>query len=76
MDLRRRSPGWVRALPSRELHAIALRFRRQQESEDLTEPQEWLWRGLVSELEYRRRVTRPFWMQCSCELCIPPFPDS
>lgn len=75
MDTRRRSPGWVRQLPDKDVHAIAMRFLAQQAHEDLTENQEWLWRALVSELEYRRRQTRPFWKQCSCELCIPPFED-
>ena len=72
--LRRRSPAWVRALPSHTLHAMAGRFRREQETADLTEPQEWLWRALISELEYRHRTTRPAWRRCSCELCVPPFP--
>jgi hypothetical protein len=44
-------------------------------SEDLSEQQEWLYDACVSELEYRRRVTRPIWRCCSCRYCVPPFPD-
>ena len=72
---RRRSPGWVRALSDRDVHAIAGRFARQRVSADLTERQEWLWDACISELEYRRRTTRPLWRSCSCYLCVPPFPD-
>lgn len=72
---RRRSPGWVRALTDREVHAMAFRFSRDRQSVDLSAAQEWLWDRLISELEYRRRTTRPGWQRCSCELCVPPFED-
>jgi len=52
---------------------MAGRFRREWESQDPTEAQEWLWRALISELEYRHRHQRPAWRRCSCELCVPPF---
>lgn len=72
---RRRSPLWVRQLPSRTLHGIAGRFQRQRASADLTAAQEWLWDALISELEYRHRTTRPAWQRCSCALCVAPFPE-
>lgn len=72
---RRRSPAWVRALSLRELHAIAMRFDRDRQGQDLTEAQEWLYDALVSELEYRRRQARPTWSACSCWLCFSPFPE-
>jgi len=59
----------------RELHGLAGRFARDRRSVDLSAAQEWLWDALISELEYRRRTTRPSWQRCSCELCVPPFPD-
>lgn len=74
--LRRRSPGWVRALDDRAIHGIALRLRQQEwDGHPLSSQQEWLWRALVSELEYRSRTTKPAWLRCACELCVPPFPD-
>lgn len=74
-DTRRRSPGWMRQASSETLHGIAWSFVKAQETEDLSEAQEWLWRGLISELEYRQRRARPSWSSCACMLCIPPFPD-
>lgn len=71
--VRRRSPAWVRALPSDTLHAMAGRFQRHQRQQDLTKPQEWLWGALISELEYRHRTTLPAYKRCSCCLCVPPF---
>lgn len=73
--LRRRSPAWVRSMTSNELHQIAGRFARQMREQDLTERQEWLFDACISELEYRRRVTRPTWRACACYLCVSPFPD-
>lgn len=71
--VRRRSPGWVRDMSSRELHAIAERFNRLRPSQDLSERQEWFYDAIVSELEYRRRVARPSWSACACYLCLGPF---
>lgn len=70
---RRRSPGWVRAMPSRPIHGILGKFQRSRTSEDLSEPQEWLWDVLISELEYRHRRTRPVSARCCCDFCLPPF---
>lgn len=72
---RRRSPGWVRSMTSAGLHGILGRFDRQRQGQDLSEGQEWLYDACVSELEYRRRTTRPMWRACACRYCIPPFPD-
>lgn len=73
--LRRRSPGWVRAYNSQALHGLALRLMKDSHHHDLSDGQEWLWRAVVSELEYRRRThPRPAWA-CACQLCVPPFPD-
>jgi hypothetical protein len=58
-----------------DLHAIATRFNHQRVSEDLSDRQEWLYDAVISELEYRRRVTRPFWKACACYLCVGPFPE-
>jgi hypothetical protein len=41
---------------------------------DLSESQEWLWRAVISELEYRWRTTSGL-QRCSCMLCVPPFPE-
>ncbi len=72
---RRRSPQWIREQHDRALHALALRLRAVSYRQDLTAKQEWLWDAVISELEYRRRnAPRPLWA-CSCELCVPPFPD-
>lgn len=70
---RRRSPGWVRALGDRQLHGVAMHLLNEQTQADLSERQEWLWDALMSELEYRRRQTKPWWRRCSCELCVGPF---
>lgn len=75
-SVRRRSPMWVRQLDSQTIHAMCGRFARDRRSADLTEAQEWLWDGLISELEYRHRHTRPAYQRCSCEYCVPPFPET
>jgi hypothetical protein len=72
---RRRSPRWVRELSDREVHGIAFSLRNQQQQEDLSDPQEWLWEALMSELAYRRRNSSWPDHRCSCELCWEPFPD-
>lgn len=75
MDVRRRSPGWVRAYHDRALHGLAFRLIREQRTRDLSAHQEWLLDAIISELEYRRRHSpRPAWA-CSCSLCVPPFPE-
>lgn len=71
---RRRSPRYVREWSSKALHAVAMKMNRERTSGDLSEHQEWLFDAIVSELEYRRRQTRPVWRACSCFLCVPPFP--
>lgn len=63
----------VRSMSSEALHAIAGSLRRQQYSKDLSEPQEWLWRTSVRELERRRRRAHPL-TRCGCDLCRAPFP--
>jgi hypothetical protein len=72
---RRRSPAWVRAMPSNELHGIVGRFNLQRAHTDLSEGQEWLWDACISELEYRRRIARPSWRACACMFCFSPFED-
>lgn len=72
---RRRSPGYVRQWSSSALHALAMKMNLDRSSGDLSEAQEWLFDACVSELEYRRRRTRPVWRCCSCFLCLPPFKD-
>ena len=72
---RRRAPQWVRAFSGPALHGLLGRFDRMRTTEDLSDAQEWLYDAAVSELEYRRRRTRPMWRACSCRYCIPPFPD-
>jgi len=71
---RRRSPAWVRAMTSRELHGVAGHLNAERLSADLSDRQEWLWDAVVSELEYRRR--RATWpvRSCTCYLCLGPFP--
>lgn len=72
---RRKSPLWVRALPSPQLHALAFSLRYRDQEQPLSDRQEWLWAACISELEYRHRSERTIWIRCSCELCIPPFPE-
>jgi len=71
---RRRSPGWIRAYSSPALHGLALRLMKMGTTTDLSESQEWLWRAVISELEYRWRTTSGL-QRCSCMLCVPPFPE-
>lgn len=73
---RRRSPDWVRAMSSAQLHATALKLVRESMTADLSTGQEWLWRALTSELEYRQRHPSLFGPRCACELCCSPFPDA
>jgi len=75
LPLRRRSPLWVQALSSRELHAIAFRFQYERQEADLSAAQEWLWDALISELEWRHRNEMGKLYQCCCELCVQPFPE-
>lgn len=75
LPTRRRSPLWLRETTTQDLHAIAGSFDRRRISEDLSSRQEWLYDAVISELEYRRRVTRPIWRSCSCRYCVPPFTD-
>lgn len=70
---RRRSPLWVREMSSRELHAIAFRFNYDRMTDVLSDPQEWLYDALVSELEWRRSRARWPEHRCSCEICWGPF---
>lgn len=72
---RRRSPGWVRQMSTREVHGLAGRLDREQRTQDLSEGQEWLWRAVISELEYRWRHPRGLELRCSCEWCVAPFLD-
>lgn len=74
---RRRSPGWVRALDDRQLHAVTLRMQYAFWENQSSEQQEWLFDVCVSELEYRRRYRSGHGgVICSCELCLPPFEGS
>lgn len=69
---RRRSPGWVRQMNQRQIHALAFRLQRETlEGVIHTDAQNWLWGCLISELEYRNRHARgPD--RCWCPLCVPP----
>lgn len=60
-------------MPSRDIHGIMGTFDRQRTGADLSDAQEWLYDACGSELEYRRRQTRPIWRACACRYCIPPF---
>lgn len=73
---RRRSPGWLRATDSNQVHAIAIRLQHLMTLQDVSDRQDWLFDACVSELEYRHRAERVWWKRCSCALCIPPFPDA
>lgn len=76
-NARRRSPGWVRALPLSGVHGLALKLRRKFWEGESTSREDWLLEGVLSELEYRHRAAlrrgpeRP----CCCELCLGPFFD-
>lgn len=70
---RRRSPQWVREMTSNSLHGLALRLLRDDRTAGLTDNQEWLWAGVISELEYRQRNPFEGERSCSCCLCIAPY---
>lgn len=72
---RRRSPGFVREWSTPALHAVAHRFNMMRMRADLSDQQEWLFDAIISELEYRRRRTRPRWKACSCLFCFGPFEE-
>jgi hypothetical protein len=63
----------VRSMSDRELHQVGFRFQHERAEAGLTERQEWLWDAIISELEWRRSVTRWPESRCSCELCWGPF---
>ena len=64
---------WLRGTSSRDLHAIASRFCRDQQTRDLSRSQEWLLERIFDELEQRRKDCYPKWRSCSCRFCLPPF---
>lgn len=66
---------WVREMSTKHVHGLALRLMQESVLRDLSDAQEWLWRGCISELEYRHRRPPRGERPCCCELCIPPFPD-
>ena len=73
---RRRAPGWVRQMSSRQLHALASSLRSEAMDRDLSSGQEWLWRATISELEYRHRRDLAYGgipTACTCEFCAEPF---
>lgn len=74
---RRRSPTYVRSWSLRDLHAVAMSFDRERRHHDLSDRQEWLFDGIISELEYRRRwgIRHHQRSVCSCWLCFGPFPE-
>lgn len=74
LEVRRRSPGWVRAMSERNLHSLAGRLLRDFASDGLSARQDWLLSAALSELEYRRRR----WYRwgdltsaCHCWMCLP-----
>lgn len=68
---RRRSPGWVRSMSSRELHGLAGRLQREFTEDRLSARQEWLLDAALSELEYRHRSTTSALDRCWCWFCRP-----
>lgn len=64
----------MRAYDQASLHGLALRLMRLGCTQDLSQGQEWLWSACISELEYRWRRA-PVRERCSCQLCLPPFPE-
>lgn len=74
MTVRRRSPCWARRWSSEQLHAVCMKLRHLAFTQGISEPQEWLWSSLISELEYRRRrALREGATACVCEWCLGPF---
>lgn len=74
--VRRRSPQWVRAMSSQQLHSIGGKLQRERfEGGGISDRQEALWDAVISELEYRRRRSKSIWDTCSCQLCVSPFPE-
>lgn len=66
------APGWIQAMPDRELHSVAGRLLRESRTDDLSKGQDWLLDRLLDDLEWRRRVAlRKRGWPCSCWLCMP-----
>jgi len=57
------------------VHGIAFRLMQEERTADISDRQEWLWNACISELEWRHVNEPRFLKRCSCELCVPPFPD-
>jgi len=76
LNVRRRSPGWLRAFEDRPLHGLALRLRAKFWQGTSTSKEDWLLDMAISELEYRHRkaIRTPGERACCCELCLGPFP--
>lgn len=72
--LRRRSPGWVRALDRSQLHGLAGRLVNLYTEQSISVRQELLLDACLSELEYRHRSERRLTRRCWCQMCVPPFP--
>jgi len=73
---RRRSPGWLRALSDRGVHAVAQRAHHKLMGGEETSQTARLFDCCISELEYRaRRDARDGMKPCSCQWCCPPFPE-
>lgn len=74
MVTRRRSPGWVRALPDGGLHGIAWRLHRGFTEDALTPAQDWLLTCVIEELGYRQRHAARVagtLTACHCDFCRP-----
>jgi len=74
MLVRRRSPGWVRALSDGALHGICWRLHREFTQDALTPAQDWLLTCVIEELGYRRRHAERVagsLSACHCAMCRP-----
>lgn len=74
MPVRRRSPMWMRDMPSLALHRLGGKLLNDDKAQGLTTRQEALWEAVTSELEYRNR-RRIIADRCMCLLCVGPFCD-
>lgn len=65
----------VGQMESSQLHGLAIKLQRSAQIEDWSRGQEYLWGLVIAELEHRWLSTPPGGRRCSCELCVPPFPE-
>lgn len=68
-------PAWVKALDRHELHALALKLRRDFVDGELSDRQDWLLDRCFAELEYRHQHPEKY-ASCWCDVCVASWDDA